>query len=76
VTITGARAKAARKLLGWSRAKLSTESGVGVATIVIFENGLQPQKAATLGALKRALETAGLVFTDVGELRLKLRKSK
>src|ERR1700688_3503386 len=76
MTITGQQVKAARELLGWSRAKLSAESGVGSGTIVIFENGLHPQQAGTLATLKRALEAAGLEFTSGGEPRLKLRKPK
>jgi transcriptional regulator with XRE-family HTH domain len=76
MTLTAQQVKAARELLGWTRAKLSAESGVGVATIVIFENGLHPPQAGTVATLKRALEAAGLEFTNEGEPRLRLRKTK
>jgi transcriptional regulator with XRE-family HTH domain len=58
---------AARKVLGWSRVKLSTVSGVGNGVIVIFENGLHVPPSGALAALKRALEAAGVEFTNDGE---------
>jgi ribosome-binding protein aMBF1 (putative translation factor) len=40
--ITGEQVKAARKLLGWSQARLSSKSGFGDSTIAKFERGKGP----------------------------------
>jgi transcriptional regulator with XRE-family HTH domain len=74
--LTRGQVTGARKLLGWSRVKLAIESGVGNGTIVTFENGLHVPHAGVLAALKRALEAAGVQFTNGDEPGVKLRKPK
>ena len=63
---------AGRKALGWSRAKLSTASGVGSGVIVIFENGMHVPPAGALAALTRAFAAAGLEFVE-GEPGVRLK---
>jgi transcriptional regulator with XRE-family HTH domain len=62
--ITSAQCRAARGLLQWSQQKLAQKAGVGVVTVIQFENeGVQPRRA-TLQVLRHALESAGVEFID------------
>lgn len=62
--ITSSQCRAARALLDWSQQRLAEESRIGNATIRNFEGGKSTPQHATLDVLKRALETAGVVFID------------
>jgi transcriptional regulator with XRE-family HTH domain len=66
MTISAEQIAAARRLLGWSRAKLAALSRVGVARIARFETGSRPLSPGNLDDLKHALEGAGIVFTRGG----------
>jgi len=46
--------------------KLSKASDVSKATIVFFERGERTPIPATIAALQRALESAGIRFTETG----------
>jgi transcriptional regulator with XRE-family HTH domain len=62
--ITATQVKAARALLNWSQATLATAAGYDVATVIDFEaerRALLPEAGA---AIKKALEEAGVEFTD------------
>lgn len=64
------KCRAARGLLGISQADLALMSEVGMRTIAGFESGKTTPMKANLSALQRALEDAGVVFTERGvELR-------
>ena len=65
--ITPATCRAARALLDWSRETLAKASHVGTRTLVDFERGAREPHYATLEALRRALETAGVQFRDDAE---------
>jgi transcriptional regulator with XRE-family HTH domain len=56
----------ARVALGWNAAKLADAACVGVATVNRFEAGAANPIPATLSAIQRALETAGVRFTVDG----------
>jgi predicted transcriptional regulator len=56
--------RAARTLLGWSRADLAKHSGVPLKTTEAFEQGLTDPKMSTEHKWRRALEKAGVVFLD------------
>lgn len=62
--ISSAQLRAARALLRWSAADLSSKSGVGTATIQRMEvmEGIPSGNVKTLMLLKKAFEDAGVEF--------------
>jgi len=66
MSISSAQLRAARALLRWSAQELANASKVGVATIRRVEviEGEIPVTSANEAALRKALETAGVVFID------------
>lgn len=64
--VTAAQIRAARALLGWNGAQLAHAAGVSLQTIRRMESELGPGRssAANVEAVRRALETAGVVFLD------------
>jgi ribosome-binding protein aMBF1 (putative translation factor) len=56
--------RAARGWLGWSQAKLAAKANVSLSTVRDFEKGRHAPIAATLAAMRRALEAAGIEFVD------------
>ena len=62
--ITPAQCRAARALLEWPREWLASESGIGPGSIVDFERSARAPRSVTIGALRRALEKAGIEFID------------
>ena len=61
--------RAARALIGWSRADLAERSGVAATTLAHFEVGKRAPYARTLADVRRTLEAAGVIFIsgdDVG----------
>jgi transcriptional regulator with XRE-family HTH domain len=63
--ITRAQIRAARKLLGWERPRLSGAWGVSTHTVAKAEGGKSglPPTEAQLAAIRAVLETAGVEFT-------------
>jgi transcriptional regulator with XRE-family HTH domain len=74
--ITGEQIRQARKLLGWTRAELAVRSfGVSSHTIENAERGrnrIAPTDAQ-LASIRRALEAAGVEFTEGDEPGVKLK---
>jgi len=74
-----AQIRAARALLGWSQAQLARRAGLGLATLQRIERdeGIEKGKFSTVIKIQKALEQAGIHFTedDTGEIgvRLKMR---
>jgi predicted transcriptional regulator len=62
--LTPKQLRAARVLLGWSRAKLAAESSVPLPTLDKIESGKTDPKLTTAGKLRRTLEDAGVIFVD------------
>lgn len=62
-----AQIRAARALLSWSQADLAAASGVALQSIKNIETGKTDPRLSTATALRRALETAGVVFLTDGE---------
>lgn len=58
------QSRAARGWLGWTQAKLAEEASVGLSTIKDFEAGKRMPIANNLQAMRRALETVGIRFTE------------
>jgi transcriptional regulator with XRE-family HTH domain len=71
--MTPPQCRAARALLDWSQQELADASLVGNATIRNFESGRSDPQNSTLAALQRALEAAGVEFTNGGEPGVKIR---
>ncbi len=65
--ILPAQLRAARALLGWSREDLAEQSGIGAGTIKDFEIEKSDPKQGTVHKWRRALEAAGVEFTDETE---------
>ena len=57
--------RAARAWLDWSQARLAETAGVGLSTVKSYEAG-KTTIAATLAAMKAALEAQGIAFVDDG----------
>ena len=70
--ITPAQCRMARAGLRWTEAQLAQAAGLSLATVHRFENELHKPKPATAEALHRALEAAGVEFTNGGEPGVKL----
>lgn len=62
--ISPEQCRMARAGLGWTAKQLATAAGVGVATVNRFEAWQVTPIPATLAAIQRALEAAGIEFTD------------
>ncbi|MCB4861113.1 helix-turn-helix domain-containing protein [Sphingobium sp. PNB] len=65
MNLSAEQCRAARGLLGWSADDLAKAAGVGVATVRRFETG-EPMREASVEAIRRTLEGAGLLFLAAG----------
>jgi hypothetical protein len=77
--VTPGQLKAARQLLGWSRARLSARIGVSHSTgIARYDDGEGQSRTLDLAAIRSALESAGVTFVEEnGEgPGVRLRKGK
>jgi transcriptional regulator with XRE-family HTH domain len=74
MTLTGPQTKAARQLLGWTQSQLAVEAGISPATVSLFEGGRHISGWIDSEILK-ALEAAGVAFTNGSEPGVKLRKA-
>ena len=62
------QSRAARGWLGWTQVELAKHANVSVGTVRNFEQGLKSPVPNNIGAMRRALEAAGvrLVFDKKG----------
>ena len=76
--LTGAEIREARKLLHWPLKKLACRARLTTDAIQRAESvdDDPPLTIANLEALKRALEDAGVEFTEGDDAGVKLRKQK
>jgi predicted transcriptional regulator len=74
--VTSEQMRAARSMLRLEQERLAEASGVSLSTIRRLEgaDGEMRAHATTLRQLQRALEAAGVVFTDGDEPGVKLRR--
>jgi transcriptional regulator with XRE-family HTH domain len=63
----------ARAAIGWGVRKLAEKAGVTANTVTRIENGADA-KQSTMDALQRALEVAGVEFTNGDQPGVRLRK--
>jgi len=68
--------RAARGWLGWTQQKLADQAKVGLSTLRDFEGRRRKPIANNLAAIKRALEAAGVEFTDGDVPGVRMRKKK
>jgi DNA-binding transcriptional regulator YiaG len=71
--------RAARGWLDWSQQELADRANVGISTVRDFEAGRRKPISNNLDAIRRAIESAGIEFTERGGqpsgIRLKARES-
>jgi ribosome-binding protein aMBF1 (putative translation factor) len=75
MSISAAQVKQARRLVGWSQKELSIEARVDPSTVSKFERGTASPGPRITSSIRRALEEAGIEFTD-GEAGVKLKKAR
>jgi len=56
--------KAARHLIGWSQLDLAKKAKVAVSTVADFERGQRMPIANNIHSMRKALETAGVLFSE------------
>jgi transcriptional regulator with XRE-family HTH domain len=71
--LTPSQCRAGRALVDWSQQQLADASLVGNATIRNFESGRSRPQQSTLAALQRALEAAGVEFTNGARPGVRMR---
>jgi transcriptional regulator with XRE-family HTH domain len=64
----------ARAAIGWGVRELAEKAGVTANTVTRIENGADA-KQSTINALQRALEAAGIEFTDGDQPGVRLTKA-
>ena len=64
----------ARELLGWSRVRLGSRCGLSHTSLRRFEVGVLFPKSESLAAIERALNEAGVEFTDGDQPGVWMRK--
>jgi transcriptional regulator with XRE-family HTH domain len=69
--ISPAQCRAARALLMWTMPKLAAAAQVSVSTINNFETQRRQPIPASIAAIQRALEAAGVEFLPSNGLRLR-----
>ncbi len=62
--ILASQSRAARALVGWSRDALAAASGVPPRTVADFELENTAPRESTSGAIRSALEAAGVEFIE------------
>jgi len=74
--LTPAQSRAGRALINWSQPQLAEASGVSVSTIRDFETGKRSPIGNNLAALQRALEAAGVEFTNGGQPGVRMKAAR
>ncbi len=74
--MTPAQSRAARSLLDWKQAQLAASAGLGLSTVVDFERNRRAVSSDAVGAMRVALEAAGVEFIaeNGGGAGVRLRK--
>jgi transcriptional regulator with XRE-family HTH domain len=75
--LTSELIRAARALLRWEQRRLADASSVSLPTVKRLESrpGILAAHGSTVAALKRALENAGVDFTNGDQPGVRLRKT-
>lgn len=62
--LTKEQCRAARAFLDWGIRDLAEAAGISATTVNTFEQGYTAPTRATLAAIRRAFEEAGIIFTN------------
>ncbi|WP_395075560.1 helix-turn-helix domain-containing protein [Hyphococcus sp.] len=62
--LTKEQCRAARAFLDWGIRDLADTAGISATTVNTFEQGYTAPTRATLAAIRRAFEEAGIIFTN------------
>jgi predicted transcriptional regulator len=63
-SISAAQCRGARGLASMTQSMLAERAGVTRGVIIDFENGTRNPQSASLEAIRRVLEKAGVIFID------------
>jgi transcriptional regulator with XRE-family HTH domain len=74
--MTPAQCRAARGLLKWNQDNLAGAAAVSSVTVRNFENEKSTPQRASLAMMQRALEDAGVEFTNGGQAGVKWKQWK
>src|SRR6266436_1922886 len=73
--MTPPQCRAARGLLNWNQDDLALAARVSVVTVRNFENDKSAPQRATLDVIQRALESAGVEFTNGAQPGVRLLRN-
>lgn len=74
--LTAPQLRAARGLLGLSQAQTADAARVGLSTVKNFELGKSTPIENNLSAIRKALEAAGVEFTNGDQPGVRMRKGR
>jgi predicted transcriptional regulator len=74
--LTPAQIRAARAMLDWTQRELAERAGISKTGLNNIERGSADPKASTLTAIWRAIEDAGVEFTNGDEPGVKLKATQ
>jgi transcriptional regulator with XRE-family HTH domain len=74
MTISPEQSRAARGLMDWSQTELGARANLSESTIRDFEKGRRVPTVNNLAAIRTALESAGVEFTNGEQPGVRLRK--
>jgi transcriptional regulator with XRE-family HTH domain len=73
--MTPSQCRAARGLLNWTQDEMASAAHLSVVTVRNFENEKSTPQRATLDVMQRALEAAGVEFTNGEQPGVRLTKA-
>jgi CTP:molybdopterin cytidylyltransferase MocA len=76
VDMTPAQCRAARALLDCNQIHLASRASLGLSTVVDFERARRPVSAEAVSAMRRALEAAGVEFTNGDQPGVRMKKGR
>ena len=71
--MTPSQCRAARALIDLTQPKLAETAGIGLSTVVDFERSRRSVSSDAAGAIQRALEAAGVEFTNGDQPGVKMK---
>jgi DNA-binding transcriptional regulator YiaG len=74
--MTPSQCRAARALLDMTQPVLATAAGLGLSTVVDFEKERRAVSAEAVAALQKALEKAGIEFTNGSRPGVRQKRTK